>query len=171
MPTPNTCAWLNFCLFDESVYRGGCLVTDIDAEPLEFRCTDAVRPSGLQKVLWGKRLRAHLFCHVVGEPLIAALDTRPDVVLVCSEQLLGLRDVARVPVVLVAQKPAGGSHRALPGEPVLYLSAAGGHSDDIDRALPFVERVSRLVGLSEPFARVQTAVQQIHKDETTGKAV
>ena len=52
---------------DGEAIRGGMLVTDAQTKPLEFRCTDPVRPTSLQKVLYGKMLENHVLVTLIGK--------------------------------------------------------------------------------------------------------
>jgi hypothetical protein len=60
-------AFLSRASFDNGVVsRGEILVTDGETKPLEFRCTSRIRPSSLQKVLYGKTLDGHMALDLIG---------------------------------------------------------------------------------------------------------
>lgn len=72
-------AFLSRASFDNGlVSHGGILVTDGETKPLEFRCTSPIRPSSLQKVLYGKTLDGHMALELIGLPLIKRLSEKPD---------------------------------------------------------------------------------------------
>lgn len=79
--------------------RGGMLVTDNQAKPLEFRCTSPIRPTGLQRVLYGQMLDTHILLTLIGIPLVRSASERPSIILVRDKRFLALRDKVDVPVV------------------------------------------------------------------------
>jgi len=84
---------------DGRVLRGGALVTDLATEPIEFRCTTPVRPTKLQKILWGARLSAHVASHLLGMPLLRSLESDYVVVAVRDEDFFEVRGNIEIPVV------------------------------------------------------------------------
>ena len=69
--------------------RGAFLLTDMDAKPLEFRCTNPIRPSSLQNILYGRMLQRHIMVELIGVPLMNSLKQLPSVVLVRDETSFG----------------------------------------------------------------------------------
>ena len=74
-------------------------VTDERTRPLEFRVTDPVETTELQKVLYGAVLDEHLLGELCGVPLLDALREDADYVLVRDEALLSLQDTCDRPVL------------------------------------------------------------------------
>jgi len=106
MPDGNI-AYLDLKQFEDAkVVRGGVLVVDPTTEPLEFRCTDAVRPTTLQRLLWGKRLDGHLAANLLGTPLIKSLSQEFSIIAVTNLDFLELRRTIEVPVVLLTRDSA-----------------------------------------------------------------
>jgi hypothetical protein len=75
--------------------RGAFLLTDCDTKPLEFRCTNPIRPTSLQTVLYGQMLDSHLMLELIGLPLVNSLKQSPTLILVQEPGLLGLRNRAK----------------------------------------------------------------------------
>lgn len=99
--------YLDLAVFDDGkVLRGGALVVDATTEPLEFRCTDGVRPTKLQRILWGARLDGYLATDLVGKPLIKSLRQDVSLVLVREANFLGLREGVDIPVVQLSRDTA-----------------------------------------------------------------
>lgn len=95
-------AFLDVASFsDGKILRGGVLVCDLDTEPLEFRCTTPVRPTQLQKILWGARLSEHIAANLLGAPLLRALEQEFSLVLVRDADFLELRERGGVSVPVV----------------------------------------------------------------------
>lgn len=53
-------------------YLGALLVTDARGIPQEFRCTHPVKPTTVQKSLYGDTLLPHIGINLCGIPLIKA---------------------------------------------------------------------------------------------------
>jgi len=95
-------AYLDVATFEDAkILRGGALVTDETTEPLEFRCTDAVRPTALQRVLWGTRLDGHIAANLVGLPLLRKTSQDYGLVVVRKADFLEMRLNLEQPVVLI----------------------------------------------------------------------
>jgi len=82
-------------------FVGAVLVTDAAGVPKEFRCTDAIRPTPIQRTLYGKSLETHVYVDLCGKPLLKALATQPKVVLVKSQLLLDVGQHVPCPVLHV----------------------------------------------------------------------
>lgn len=74
-------------LFEPLGYVGGCLVVDEHGLPLEFRHTLPVRPTKLQRALYGAAIDRYLRTVVIAQRVLDTLEHQPPLVLV-SEQLL-----------------------------------------------------------------------------------
>ncbi|MBE3068983.1 MAG: hypothetical protein IMZ66_01975, partial [Planctomycetes bacterium] len=91
---------------DGKALRGGALVVDPSTEPLEFRCTDAVRPTNLQRVLWGKRLDGHIAVNLMAVPLLRAITQKYSLVVAQGAQFSELRACWETPVVVLVRGSA-----------------------------------------------------------------
>ena len=77
---PGKVAFLGYLEFDNSAsYRGAILVTDDWGKPLEFRFTAPVKPTAVQRTLYGSMLTPHLLVALIAEPLMEALNEEPAV--------------------------------------------------------------------------------------------
>jgi hypothetical protein len=86
-----------------SAIRGAFVTTDVLTKPLEFRCTTPIRPTKLQKILYGDSLREHLLVELIAVPLFQAAKEKPAVVLVTDSSFLPLRRKFEVPVLWVGK--------------------------------------------------------------------
>ena len=76
-------------LADEGgAYVGGLMVTDPSGLPMDFRYTDPVTPTRLQRALYGGVLDRYLRAEVVLRTLFAALDEPPTLIVVDDPSLL-----------------------------------------------------------------------------------
>lgn len=156
----------------DGAVAGGLMVTDADGLPLDFRYTDPIAPTRLQRVLYGGALDRYLRGDVVAGTLLAALDAAPTVLIVGDESLLTV-PAATCPVALVeaSRLPAIGAPGTVrPDGPASRLvQADDGSPLRVTLADPAreAEVVAALVALAErgdplePADRVRAALSLI----------
>jgi len=49
-------AFVNISIYEDGSVRGGVLVTDLETRPYEFRVTSPVKPTSIQRILYGKTI-------------------------------------------------------------------------------------------------------------------
>lgn len=153
--------------------RGAFLLTDAETKPLEFRCTDAIRPTQLQTVLYGDILDEYILVELVGKPLVDCVRAKPAIVIVNDPKMLKLRSKIDLPVILVTKEEdlniAAGSEQKFK----MINSSTGKFSPVViaphDDFLQDRETASRVFSsilehhdIREPFDRVSTALEQVH---------
>jgi hypothetical protein len=173
--------FLDWLVLDSgSTIRGGALVTNAMTEPVEFRCTSPVRPTVLQRVLWGERVTGHLAVRTIGKALVDGMTSPFRLVLVRKPEFLGLRELIQAPVVLLstgadtdkAAVPLTQSANASISSPnpdkssLVGISVHGQFVMDREIARPILAEMGRNCSLLEPFERVVTALRLIHEHET-----
>lgn len=70
-------------------YIGGLMVTDDHGLPLDFRYTDPITPTRLQRALYGGALDRYLRADVVAATLLKAVGEQPTMLVVDDERMLG----------------------------------------------------------------------------------
>lgn len=83
--------------------RGGVLVTDKKSHPLELRFTDAVKATTLEKLVYGVTLKRGIAIEKLATPLIKALETPFNLIVVSDPSLLELTKVVSAPVCYFAE--------------------------------------------------------------------
>ena len=147
-------AFLDIAPFEDGeAIRGGCLLTDAQTRPLEFRESGLIKPTPLQRVLYGKTLHEYILTELVGIPLLQALETQPDMVLVRDAVFLDLKARLGIPIYWV--HPGEGGQIELRSEP-----AAEGEWSGEQPPLP---EPLEGKGVLEPFARVRKALEEAHR--------
>jgi hypothetical protein len=156
--------------------RGALLLTDGDTKPLEFRCTNPIRPTSLQTVLYGQMLETHLMVELIGLPLVNSLRQPPTMILVQEPELLGLRHRVHSPILQIAKESSiaidgnNGNGTALLSsasgqfEPVV-LVAQKEFATDIPTCMSVLTKVFNRFDLLEPFKRVANALEQVHQQK------
>jgi hypothetical protein len=151
----------------ERGYRGALLVTDQSGAPLEFRCTSAVSPTRVQRILYGKVLVPHIAVQLVGRPLFESMVEKPTILVAQDDNFLGLRDVLDQPVVCVRTQIGASTHspdesnspapsQDSGGDPPRYaFEAHRRYHEDLDAARSMLSQCEDLL---EPFERIEQAL-------------
>jgi hypothetical protein len=146
-------AFLDLAAFDEgSAIRGGCLVTDGFTRPLEFRVSGPIRPTSLQRVLYGDLLMEYICTDLIGLPMLQTLELHPELVLVREAEFLKLRPRIEVPVLWARATPEG----------QFALQAFPGYEQEAEVGRDALPKRLRGKGIMEPFQRVRSALEEAH---------
>lgn len=146
-------AFMDLATFEEgSAIRGGCLVTDNATRPLEFRVSGAIRPTSLQRVLYGDTMHEYICNDLIGLPMFQALDAKPDLILVRDPEFLKLRVQVDVPVLWVRTTVDG----------QYVLQALPGHDQEAETGRNVLPKRLRGRSIMEPFLRIRNALEEAH---------
>lgn len=176
--SPTAIGFLGYREFDDGeAYRSAILVTDEWSKPLEFRCTAPVRPTQLQRTLYGKSLLPHVLTELIAAPLISSVRERPQLILITDDAYFDVRHKVSTPVIRVARNSAMKAKQddQAKTKSRLLQSAYGkfaqveieAHwkfSGDLDSCR---DRLRDLFGrwdLTEPFQRVSEGLQYVHDE-------
>lgn len=177
-PAQGAIGFLGYREFDDGeAYRGAILVTDEWSKPLEFRCTAPVRPTHLQRTLYGKSLLPHVLTELIGAPLISSVRESPQLILIADEAYFDVRHKVSAPVIRVA-RPGGAKAKQEDqnkSKSLLLQSASGKFAQvEIEAHWKFVadlassgDRLRDLFGrwdLAEPFQRLAEGLQYVHDE-------
>ena len=137
------------CPPDADGFVGAVLLTDGRGRPLHFAYVSPIRPTRMQRLLYGATLDEHLKVDVITARLIADLPTRPHLVFVDMPDLLGAKRVTGIPTALLAkgEDGAGVRHETINGD-----------QDTIGEVLKIVEGT---FSVTEPFGRVREALKEV----------
>jgi hypothetical protein len=164
----------------DQVYMGGAMVTDGAGLPLEFRYTEPVRATKLQRVLYGDVLEKYIHGEVIAANLVSRLEQKPSLYLVADPVLLtflqsaGRNSAALAPTRVPPLKEYGAEQDGAEDDFLLQLSDSGSPvrvrlAPEIDGALrtdiarSLIE-VGRTMDPLEPLARIGAAVRMLWQD-------
>ncbi len=164
----------------DNVFMGGAMVTDTQGLPLEFRYTEPVRATKLQRVLYGDVLERYIHGDVVAANLISRLEQKPELFLVGDTALLpalaasGKKAALLMPTRLPALKEWGAEQVVADDELLLQVSETGSplrvrFATDVDGArkadlVRALSEISRSMDALEPLARLEAAVRMLWED-------
>jgi hypothetical protein len=164
----------------DQVYMGGAMVTDGVGLPLEFRYTEPVRATKLQRILYGDVLEKYIHGEVIAANLVSRLEQKPDLFLVSDPVLLsflqasGRNSAALAPTRVPPLKEYGAEQDGAENDFLIQLSESGSpvrvrlapdadgvQRSDIARSLT---EVGRTMDPLEPLARVGAAVRMLWQE-------
>jgi hypothetical protein len=90
-----------FETIDRQGYLGAILISDLQGIPQEFRCTHPVKPTIIQKPLYGDTLEPYIGVNLCGIPLAGTIQNKPSLIVVHKEFLLDVRKEGQWPVIFV----------------------------------------------------------------------
>ena len=165
-----TIAFLGYREFDDGeAYRGAILVADEFSKPLEFRCTAPVRPTQLQRTLYGKSLLPHILTELIGVPLISSVREKPQLILIGDESYFDIRHKISAPVIRITKsngsKSKGLSIQSSSGKfEQLEIQAHPKFPADLDSAGDRLRDLFARWDLIEPFQRMTEGLQYVHDE-------
>ncbi len=84
---------------------GAVLICDTKGFPLEFRYTEPIIPTKIQRVLYGNNLEKYLKVDVILDSLLKVLSSSYDYLIVSDESLLEYKDAKSIFKIATAQNP------------------------------------------------------------------
>jgi hypothetical protein len=162
---------------DNTGLIGAMLITDERGYPLEFRCTTPVRPTAIQKTLYGSLLKPYVSVELCGKRLLAEVQRKPALVVTPSQDLLPL-STEQVPIVTVLRagdvieteslarhldrerlESSSGSF-----QPVVIMSRQD-QQIEIGSVKTTLNELFRNFDLLEPFDRIKTALKALAESD------
>lgn len=149
-------------------YVGGILIVDESGIPYEFKYTDPIVPTPLQKILYGKSLESYLNTEVIAKSLLKKIENKPEVVFVDNSVLTSISEN-----VFFAIQTVSSSEIDQPSSDECVIPFGAGAvriSSSKEITKEKLERLRQLVDetdILEPFQRLQKALEYICKSSTS----
>ena len=166
----------------EGQFRGASLVVDLRGIPMDFRYTDPIRPSRLERILYGSALDVYLREELILQSLIGAVEANPPLWICCEADLtVPLKTVGKGKALCLsasthAPLEAAGSVEPT-GEPEVVLVQAdsvsaplraafppGTRPEEIRQVAEMLVDAARTMELLEPFGRIQKALVSLSEE-------
>ncbi|HEX5324963.1 MAG TPA: hypothetical protein VFW40_14360, partial [Capsulimonadaceae bacterium] len=167
----------------DNVFMGGAMVTDAYGLPLEFRYTEPVRATKLQRVLYGDVLETYIHTDVILANLLERMDQKPPLYFVSDSAFLAALDRRGRTVVWLTEthgtplKEHGAIQETSPTEFLLQLESASGParvrvapagasetSPDKNALAALIAEASKSMDILEPLRRVEAAVRLLWEE-------
>lgn len=173
----NKLAFIGLKEVETGVFRGGALVTNQHGKPLEFRCTTAIKPTSVQKTLYGGTLHAHICVELIARPLFTALQEDPDVIIAKEADFIELRPSVEDPLLIVAKQGESFATEEKISEKAkkelldsqsgrfepITLTTHWQYHQDVACTLPNLRNMFARFDLIEPFSRIDNALALLHE--------
>lgn len=163
----------------EGQIRGASLVVDFRGVPMDFRYTDPIRPTRLERILYGNALDVYLREELILQSLLSAVEARPNLWICGDMDLLSpLKNIGKVRAALVttsthAPLDAVG-HTESTSEagaillqadsisaPLRVVFAPERRQDEMQGAVNILVEAAQTMELMEPFGRIQKALASL----------
>ena len=163
-------------------YIGAILVTNLASVPTEFRVTLPVKPTAIQKSLYGKAMIPYIGAELCGRQLLQNITHQLDLIFVSPSYMVDIRPNSDAPVLHIhkqgeaikIQSPLDNSdgksaqiqHDITPAsfQPVT-LTPAPAFSDDFEVVQALIEEISNKFDLLEPFERIDRAIDVLSEQD------
>ena len=167
----------------EDYFRGAALVTDSRGIPADFRYTEPVRPTKLERILYGTALDIYLREDIILDNLLKAMQVKPAVWILSDEELIDpVQRISKLPALVIApsnRSPLESSGRYEPtGEEGVFMFQADNISapfrltvsadsvSKISQHVQFLAAAAEDMELTEPFTRIARALEAVAETET-----
>jgi hypothetical protein len=154
---------------------GAMLVTDDLGMPQEFRVTYPVKPTNLQKQLYGDSLDVHIGVNLCGQPLYKALQHKPELLLVSQRQFLSLANEVEAKVAHVKRSGdaivVGGAGNESSKQnvhsnsgrfqPVNIFFPHDLNEQGQEKVSSVIKKYFQGIDLLEPFDRIRSAIEAL----------
>lgn len=166
----------------DNFFRGSALVTDSRGIPADFRYTEPVRPTKLERILYGGALDIYLREEVILDNLVKAVESKPNLWLVDSEELIKpLQKLAKIPAIAVEQTQRApleqSGHYEMTTEAGVFIFQADNISapirlcvseENVNQISQFAQLLAAAaedMELLEPFNRMTKAMDAVSESE------
>jgi hypothetical protein len=136
-------------------FLGAVLVTDYRARPQHFAFVQPVKPTKMQRILYGSTLEEYVKIDVVAYKLWQGLTHKPDVLFVDAAELIAARRISRIPTALIAKIPESEANASCLAT-IRY--DVGPYKDDQNYVGRIVAALETTANLLEPFWRIRQAL-------------
>jgi|GEM_PF-1432204 len=146
-------------------FLGALLITDARGRPLHFAYVLPVRPTPMQRILYGATLNEHVMVDVIVKNLFGdGLGVKPDVVFVDSDALLNARQIVDTPIARLSRPKETQTDGASLS---MFNYETGGRADDQEVVGRIVASLEQQIDLLDPFSRMNEALKKALKSENT----
>ena len=146
-----------------NAFLGALMITDFRARPIHFSFVSPVRPTAIQKILFGSTLNSHLKIDVIAQKLLSSIPRVPDVLFVDDMEILATQKIIKKPTACLKKSA---SQDADPTK-LSILDYKADSNDDQEIIGQIIAHLENLVDIVEPFSRMRQALKEAIKTQET----
>ncbi|MEA4908423.1 MAG: hypothetical protein VB089_12425 [Anaerolineaceae bacterium] len=154
-------AFVDINVFDDGSIRGGVLVTDIATRPFEFRVTSPVKPTQLQRILYGSSLTEYVYGELIALPLLKSVKEKVTLAVCRNDHLLIARPGLQFPFVVVKKQQSIKNNGINP----ISIHPHRNFVNEQAHAELLLNAVIERHDIYEPFERVKVAVNEVNQNK------
>lgn len=143
-----------------SGFLGALLITDARARPLHFAYVSPIRPTAMQRLLYGATLIEHVKIDVIAKTLMQGVAVVPTVLFVDAPDLVAVRRAVGLPTAFLVKntEPQSGASNL---STLKYDT--GANSEDQEIIGQVLAELEPRIDLIEPFTRLREAMKEALK--------
>jgi hypothetical protein len=157
----------------ERSYVGAMLVTNSEGFPLEFRCTYPLKPTNIQRILYGRAIHQYIGVELCGKSLLEKIDAKPSLIIANKPFLIGLREKTDFPVICIRQgdTPDKGEvsvdisgfypDKDRKSIKKILVSTMHGFEQEIEGKHKSIQQIISAIDPLEPFERIDKTLDEI----------
>lgn len=162
----------------DGAFSGAALVTDYRGIPMDFRYTEPVRPTRLERILYGQALDIYLREEVILQSLLSAVEAKPQLWMTVDIELIKpVQQLTRLAVLFIEQTSHAPLEQIGQTQPQMEENSFLLQVDNISSPMRIslsAENVSKLPSLTqnlvdaavemeimEPFSRMSRALEAV----------
>jgi hypothetical protein len=138
-------------------FVGAILLTDNRARPLNFAFVQPVKPTKMQRILYGSTLEEYIKIDVIAQKLWQGLPNPSDILFVDAPDLVLARRVTRVPTAFIAKAPDSETNSSSLS---ILRYDIGPHKKDEGLVGEIIGDLEGTCKLLEPFSRIREALKE-----------
>ena len=169
-------AYLGVYELDNGYFAGGLMVCDHRGLPVDFRYVEPIKPTKLQRLIYGGALRRYLMVEAIGAGLLKECNSNYELAFVDDALLLELSEHCRVPVVRIEHTnhhplKARGDWVRVDGNGITFQALNSGapvnlhyKEDDgkmVEGLMDELAAIGETLDIGEPLERVKKAVAEV----------
>lgn len=167
-----------YILRDDEKYAGGIMIADERGIPIEFKYTEPVTPTKVQKVLYGDVLEKYLREEIIITNLSGKIENAPDIYVINDDRNYYLEDVVKEKVITIKNtqlKPMKEfSKQIKENEYILQANETSSplrimFSEDVkeerEEIMKNIAEVAKNTDITEPLTRIEEALKLICRGE------
>jgi len=167
-------------LQESDAFLGGTMITDHHGIPIDFKYTDPIVPTEVQRIIYGSVLETYIRNHVLITALAKEIGVPPSFFIVKPEQLEAIQEAQELLVVAVQRTQfaslgdPGSVTRGKEGD-CLVQSCHGPHplrvafgnvgSTRQKTILDDLVKLSKFMDVVEPLERLETALRSLYREK------
>lgn len=167
-------------LQETDAFLGGTMITDHHGIPIDFKYTDPIIPTKVQRIIYGSVLETYIRNHVLISALAKDIGVPPSFFIVLPEQLAAIQEAQELLVVAIQRTQfaslgdPGSVTRGKEGD-CLVQGCHGPHPlrivfGEIDTTrqktiMDDLVRLSKYMDVVEPLERLQTALKSLFQEQ------